>query len=413
MDQRQLQRRTIATLMTASAFGFAGFAAIGSVLTLLASDMLGYDSIAGVPAAAGTLGTALVASPLAARSKRRGRREGLIAGYSLGIVGCAVGFGAAQLGMFWVMVVAMAAVGAGAAANLQNRFAAADLADEEDRARAISMVVWVGTIGAVLGSPVAIWANRVGVSIGITDWGAPLLLGFVGFALAGLVIGGRLRPDPLEVAGGLDPLAPRENPLSGGVRTLRSVWPNFDARLALVAMSFSQMAMVAVMVMTPLHMKEFGHEELSILVIAVHVVGMYGLSPLVGRFADRFGRVRSVQVGALVLAAGTVSVVIAGYSPAVMFFGLFLLGLGWSFSLIAGSALLTESLPVAQRVPAQGLADVLMSLFAAAAAFASGFVKELVGYHWLANFATLSAVLVLIGATWVRSRQPVLAELEA
>jgi MFS family permease len=177
-----------------------------------------------------------------------------------------------------------------------------------------------------------------------------------------------------------------------------------QARLAIVVMAVSQMAMVAVMTMTPLHMKDHGHADLSTLVLAVHVLGMFGLAPLIGRWADAFGRIRSVQVGAGILGVGTVSVVVAGYVPALMFVGLFLLGVGWSVALIAGSALLTESLPESHRLGAQGLADVVVSLLGATAAFSSGFVKTAVGYEWLANFATAAAVLILIGAVRVNAR---------
>jgi MFS family permease len=83
-----------------------------------------------------------------------------------------------------------------------------------------------------------------------------------------------------------------------------------------------------------------------------------------------------------------------------------MLGLGWSFALIAGSALLTESLPVSERVSAQGLADVSMSALGAVAALSSGFVKELVGFHWLANFATIAAFLMVVAAASVSRRQP-------
>lgn len=192
--------------------------------------------------------------------------------------------------------------------------------------------------------------------------------------------------------------------MRGALDAWRVIWPNESARLAIIAMAVSQMAMVAVMVMTPLHMKDFGHAELSTLVIAVHVLGMFGLAPLVGRWADRFGRVRAIQAGALVLGSGTVMAVVVGYVPALIFAGLFLLGVGWSLALIGGSALLTESLPEAERVPAQGFADVLMSFLGAVAAFSSGFVKDVVGYHWLANFATIAAVLILVGAVRVNAR---------
>jgi MFS family permease len=163
-------------------------------------------------------------------------------------------------------------------------------------------------------------------------------------------------------------------------------------------MAFSQMAMVAVMTMTPLHMRDHGHAEMSTLVIAVHVLGMFGLSPLIGRWADRIGRIRTLIIGAAILGLGTFVSVVAGYIPALIFVGLFLLGVGWNFALIAGSALLTESLPVEERVGAQGLSDVAMSLLGAIAASASGLVKEGPGYVWLANFGTLTAVLILVMA---------------
>jgi MFS family permease len=156
--------------------------------------------------------------------------------------------------------------------------------------------------------------------------------------------------------------------------------------------------MVAVMTMTPLHMRDHGHAEMSTLVIAVHVLGMFGLSPLIGRWADRIGRIRTLIIGAAILGLGTLVSVVAGYIPALIFVGLFLLGVGWNFALIAGSALLTESLPVEERVGAQGLSDVAMSLLGAIAASASGLVKEGPGYVWLANFGTLTAVLILVMA---------------
>lgn len=400
MDTARIQKRTIGTLMAANAFGYAGFVAVFAVMALLASDMAG-DRLAGIPAAAGTVGTALAAAPLAQRSKRKGRRAGITFGYLIGAVGCVLAFIAGQGGLFWLLLVAMFALGMGNTSNLQNRFAAADLADEDTTARSIALVVWVGTIGAVLGPPAALWANRVGVGAGAVDWAAPMLLGLVGFSVSALLISALLRPDPLVAAGGVDPEAVTENPIRGAGIALRAIWPNPHARLAILAMAVSQMAMVAVMTMTPLHMKDHGHAELSTLVIAVHVLGMFGLAPLIGRWADRFGRVRSVQAGALILGVGTVSAVVAGYVPALVFVGLFLLGLGWSVALIAGSALLTESLDQSVRVRSQGFADVMMSLFGAVAAFSSGFVKDMVGYHWLANFATIAAVLIFLGAVRV------------
>lgn len=391
--------------MVTNSLGYGGFVAVAAITSLLASEMLGSDTLAGIPAAAATLGTAIAATPLALRSKRRGRRSGIWRGYLIALIGSGLGFAAGQAGYFWLLVLAMALIGAGNASNLQNRFSAADLASEERRARDIALVVWVGTIGAVLGPPGALWANRVGTGLGLVNWVSPMLLGVIGSLLAGLTVLLFLRPDPLVLAGGVDRQAPRGQPLREAGLAIRAVWPNPRARLAIAALALSQMAMVAVMTMTPLHMRDHGHAEMSTLVIAVHVLGMFGLSPLIGRWADRWGRERTLWIGGATLGIGTLAAVGAGYVPAYIFLGLFLLGIGWSFALISGSALLTESLPLSQRVGAQGLSDVTMSLFGALAALSSGFVKETAGFHWLANLATLTAVVIVLAALRVARAQ--------
>jgi MFS family permease len=148
--------------------------------------------------------------------------------------------------------------------------------------------------------------------------------------------------------------------------------------------------------MTPPHMKDHGHSDLSAYVIALHIVGMYGFSPFVGRAVERIGRPAAIMVGSVVLGAGTSISVLFGYSPALIFLGLLLLGVGWSFGLVAGSTLLTESVPTASRVEVQGAGDLLMSLFGGAAAFSSGFVKQSFGYPALAYAGSLLAAVLLL-----------------
>ena len=396
--------------MLSTAFGQAGYVAAAALVGLLSAELLGGDSLAGLPPAAATLGAAGLATPLAFRSRRLGRRKAIVLGYLLGAAGAIGAFVAGQYGSFWLLVVAMAVFGSARASNLQSRFAAADLAHEATRARAIALVVWVGTVGAVIGPPSGLWAHRVGLDAGFEQWTGPLLLAGSLFVVGALVVWFRLRPDPLEVAGGIDPDAQTSNPLKGVGKTFREVWANSRARLAIVAMAVSQMAMVAVMTMTPLHMRDHGHADLSTLVISIHVLGMFGLSPLVGRLADRYGRLEILILGAAILGAGTVSAVVAGYVPGLMFAGLFLLGLGWSFALISGSALLTESLPLDSRVAAQGFADLAMGTLGAVAAFGSGLVKATAGFHWLANFATFAALAIMMTAIAVaRDRRPAMS----
>ncbi len=407
MTTAQVQRRTVSTLMLSSSLGWAANVSVVAVAGLLAAEMTGNDLWAGTPGAASTIGTAIAATPLALRAVRAGRRNAITLGYGIGLTGAALALFSGQQGLFVLLVVSMLMFGMGQASNLQSRFAAADLADEEHRARSIALIVWVGTVGAVLGPTAALWANRVGVDMGINDWVSPSLLGVVFFGLAAIVVAVRLRPDPLELAGGVDRDAPPARPFRGLRTTWQAIWPNRPARLALVTMAGSHMAMVAVMTMTPLHMRDFGHADLSTLVISAHVLGMFGLSPLIGRWADKYGRVLILGLGAAILGIGTLSAVAVGYYPALMFAGLFLLGVGWNFALIAGSALLTESLASDKRVGAQGFADLSMSIVGAAAALGSGFVKEAAGYSWLAYFATLAALMMVLAAMRISTPQTV------
>jgi MFS family permease len=226
--------------------------------------------------------------------------------------------------------------------------------------------------------------------------------------VAAAVIHRSLRPDPLEVNGQLDPTAPLVNPVRQVAVAARTIAGRRAALLGLAAMVVSQTAMVAVMTMTPPHMRDHNHGDLSSYVIAVHIAGMYGLAPLVGRFVERVGQVQAIMTGAVVLGAGTFVTVVAGYAQAMIFVGLFVLGVGWNVGLIAGSSLLTQSVPVDERVEVQGTADLTMSFCGGVAAFASGFVKQAWGFHLLANIATTLAGLLLVYA-YVHRLRPVSA----
>jgi MFS family permease len=164
--------------------------------------------------------------------------------------------------------------------------------------------------------------------------------------------------------------------------------------------------MVAVMTMTPVHLKSHGHESLSAYVISLHIAGMYAFSPLVGRFADRAGRVAAVSVGAAVLVAGTGLAAVAGDGEALLFPALWLLGVGWNLGLIGGSTLLSESVPASERVTVQGSADLLMSLCGGVAGFSSGFVRAAIGYPSLSKLALVASALLLLGAAFRAWRRP-------
>jgi MFS family permease len=346
------------------------------------------------------MGAAIISIPLAARMKRHGRRSGLVMALALGALGSAIAATGGQLRWFWLFIVGMTVFGCGQAATLQARYVAADLAQAEDRAKAIGAIVWIGTLGAVFGPLLTPFEKRAGTWIGLDEFIGPYLFAGMLFAVGAIVYSLYLRPDPLVVIGGTDPTAERTRP----IRQLRSsfgvIMASPGAVLGLVSISASQAAMVAVMTMTPPHMKDHGQADLSAVVIAVHIFGMFGLAPWVGRFVGRVGTVSAIQCGAVVLGVGTVAAVVAGYVPALIFGGLFLLGLGWSLGLIAGTTLLTASVPQHSRVEAQGTGDLTLSLCGATAALASGFVKQSAGFHTLANIATLVAA-GLLGFAWL------------
>ena len=404
-EHQDQQRKTLNVLRLAVVPGQAAVAGTVAVVSLLAKDLLGgSDRLAGLGSAAFTLGAAVVSIPLAAFMRRRGRRPGLVLALLGGAAGALVAATGGQLRWFWLFVVGMFVFGAGQAATLQARYVAADLARERDRARAIGAIVWIGTLGAVFGPVFTPVEKDVGEWLGLDEFIGPYLFAAALFALGAVVYALLLRPDPLVVVGGTDPHAERARPLVQLRRSSGVIRASPGAMLGIVAMAGSQAAMVGVMTMTPPHMKDHDHADLSALVIAVHIVGMFGLAPLVGRFVDRVGPVRAIQYGAVVLGSGTVAAVVAGYVPAMIFVGLFLLGLGWNIGLIGGTTLLTASVPRHARVEAQGTGDLTLSFCGAIAAFGSGFIKDAAGYHILADAATALAALMLIYAWLTQGR---------
>jgi MFS family permease len=392
-----LQKRTLRTLVAGQIVGSAGFTSSITVAGLIVEDLLGGDRLAGLGTATATVGTAIGSAHLARTMMRRGRRPGLVRGYRFAFVGAVLAVIGTEARLLPVFLVGMALYGHGQASNLLARYAAADLARPEERGRAISTLVFASTFGAIAG-PALVGAGKwLGRETGIDELAGPFLFGAVFFALASLNAALRLRPDPLVVAGGLDE---RPRGRRADLRdSLRAVNADQLARLAFTAMVISQVVMVSVMTMTPLHMKDHGHSiELVGAVISVHIAGMYAFAPLVGRFSDQRGRVPAIATGACILLAGCVVTALAGHAPSLLFAGLLLLGLGWSFGLVAGSALLSERVSVGQRVGVQGVTDLCMSACGGIAGFGSGFVKHALGFHMLADLGTLAAGALLVVA---------------
>ncbi|MEV6755478.1 MFS transporter [Streptomyces sp. NPDC051214] len=379
-----LRRRTTAVLVASQILGGLGVPIGIALAPMLATEVSGTEALSGLAPTASVAGTALLSLPLAALMTSRGRRPGLVLAYLIGALGAGLVVLAAVIESFPLLLLGMAGFGAGSSANLQARFAAADLAEPDRRGRAISLVIWATTIGSVLGPNIAAPTSRAFAGTSIPEAAGPFLFAAGIFAVAGLVVAVLLRPDPLLTARAL---APQENH-SAQSRSLRAgvaaVAASPMARLALVTVAASHTVMVSIMVMTPV---DLGHHGASLqlvgLVISGHIAGMYALSPVMGWLSDRFGRLSVIGLAVGLLCCAALLAGTAGPSHGQTAAGLFVLGLGWSAGLVSGSALLTDSVPQPARAAVQGLSDLTMNTAAGIGGAAAGLIVARASYGWL------------------------------
>lgn len=411
VDLAGLQRHTVRTLVVSQAVGAVGVTIGVATASLLARDISGRESMAGLAQTSQVLGTAGAAYVLARVMRRRGRRVGLVAGYLAGATGAVLAVVAGVVGSMPVLLLGALLLGATTAVNSGSRYAATDLAAEEHRARALSVVVWATTIGAVAGPNLTGAGARIARTLGIPALTGGFAIGAVVLVLAAGWVWWRLRPDPLLVAQEVAGVPAAVVSAPGG----RS-WHRFLAVVrdvpavgaAVAAMACAHAAMVTVMIMTPLHM-EHGGAQLEVIgfVISVHVLGMFAFSPVMGWAADRLGRSTVLVGGGAVL---LVSLALCGSSPEgsswQILTGLFLLGLGWSAATVAASTVIADRTPIEARTDVQGTSDMAMALTAAAGGGLAGVIVGSLGYAALALFAALLALSVVAAGALVRRDAP-------
>jgi len=319
---------------------------------------------------------------------RRGRRVGIASGLFLAAIGAVIGALAISLTSFPLFVFGTFVLGVGMAGDRLSRYAASDISTEDKRAFSIAIVVWAGTIGSVVGPALLDPVKRVAEVLGMEGLMGPYLLAAASLLLAFTAISVGLRPDPLSFVD-VPPEAPRKRTPGAvlGLLTLPSV------RFAIIALAVGQVVMVLIMTMTPIHIDRAGDGLGTIgLIIAAHTFGMFALSPLTGWVADRVGRPRVILAGhTILLISALLAANASGEDTVLLFAALFLLGVGWNFSFIAGSAYLSEYAPADLRVPLEGLADTVVWSSGAAAGLSSGVLLGLSSY----------AVLCLVGASIV------------
>lgn len=402
VDLGRVQRRTVGVLATGQVLGGLAFGATVSLGAVLAADISGDEALSGLAAAGVTFGTALIAVPLAALARRSGRRLSLTTGMLIALAGVGLVVLATGLRSFPLLLLGFGLVGGGQAANLQSRFAAADLATDASRGRDLSIVVWATTIGAVLGPNLTGPGDAIGEAIGM-----PPLTGPFVFTIAAQLLGialylFMLRPDPLILAQRQVAHAAAHREAARIAKPDRPV----VARYAIVAIAAAHGTMVAVMAMTPVHLLHHGATLTVIgLTISLHIAGMFALAPVFGILADRLGRLPTIMIGQAVLAAALLVASFGAESTPAVTVALVLLGLGWSASTVAGSALLTEASSEEHRTRRQGLSDFAMSMVGAVGAILAGVVLGAIGYGGLALVVGVLVVVVVVLAPWARDRR--------
>ncbi len=399
MEVAAIQRRTLLLLFVTQIISGIGVATGASVGALLAADIAGIG-VSGLAQSAQVVGAALFAVPATAIVYRRGRRPSLAAGYFIAAVGAIIIVAAAMRGSIPLLFLGFFLFGGASAASLQARYAAVDLAPAALRGRHLSLIVWATTLGAIVGPSFAAFAGVSLERYGVPTLAGPFFFSALLFGLATLLLLLLLRPDPAVVArtalGG--PSAPAADARRVGMRAaLRVVLSQSSARLGVSAMAVGHVVMIGVMAMTPVHIRGAGHDvahtlKIVGLVLSFHIAGMFAFAPVVGWLTDKLGRRPVIYAGIAVLLTACAVAGSAGHHPAALAGGMMLLGLGWSSTMVGGSTLLSESVPVELRASAQGLSDLVMGLAGAAAGAISGVILATWGYATLTLLAALATV---------------------
>jgi MFS family permease len=402
-EHQKLQQRTIRTLSIAqigAGIGTAGTVAAGS---LLVAEITKSETLAGLAQTSSVLGAAALALPLARLTRKGGRRTALATGYAAGVIGSFFAILGGINSNVYLMLLGSFLVGSASAAAYQARFAAIDLVTDEHKAKQLSYVVWGSTVGAVTGPNLMEPAGKLAIKLNIPELVGPYLISAVTLTFAATLIYLFLKPDPYLTAVG------EGKSYEAGKRHTREALSHISQRpialFAMLAISIGHIAMVSVMVMTPVHMK---HVDVSLriigLVISVHVIGMYAFSPVVGSVSDRIGQIRTIQLGLLILLA---SAVISGSAAADdvprLGVGLFLLGLGWSCTLIAGSTLLSFSVDQELKTSIQGASDLVMNLSGALGGAVAGVIISFSSYGWLCVAAAVPVVVLAFRSRLLKS----------
>jgi len=393
--------RLMGALFAAQVSGSAGQSIGMAIGGIMAAEITGTNAWTGLPVAVGALGTALASWPLERFMARAGRRPGLALGYGLAVLGAVLGMVGVLTLSFPLLLVGMGLFGIAQTSNLLARYAAADVSPEGGRGRAMGLIIWGSTAGSIIGPNLMALAGQIGRPLGLSAAGSAFFISLAGYSLAALVIEIALRPDPLAIARQIHARV-SASPLTERARSLAAILGDPRVRIALATLMTGQLVMIGTTSTSPVYLHDHGHHVHTIgLAVSAHLAGMYITSPLSGWLCDRFGRLPIIGLGGLVLvAAVSVAGLVPGNESTLVMLGLFLNGIGWNFTFVAGSALLTDALAPAERTSIQGMADLIMGLMGALGSAVGGMVLGAWGFLAL-NALGAACVLGPLVAAWI------------
>ncbi|WP_182103678.1 MFS transporter [Niallia taxi] len=402
--RKSLYKRTLFIVSISQVFGGAGLAAGVTVGALLAQQMLGTNAYAGLPSALFTLGSAGAALFVGRLSQRYGRRIGLTTGFIIGGLGAIGVIISAIINSIILLFISLLIYGAGTATNLQARYAGTDLATSKQRATAVSMTMVFTTFGAVAGPNLVNVMGNIASSISIPSIAGPFILAAAAYILAGLVLFLLLRPDPLIIARNL---AVTNEVNKSVLTTSENTEDKRGIFVGAAIMVMTQIVMVAIMTMTPVHMSHHGHGLGAVgVVIGFHIGAMYLPSLITGFLVDKLGRAfMAIASGITLLLAGLISAFAPADSMLLLIIALSLLGLGWNFGLISGTALIVDSTEMTTRAKRQGTVDVLIALSGAAGGALSGMIVAGSSYATLSLIGGVISLLLIPVVIWARAKK--------
>ena len=403
IDFTRIARKITWTLFITQSLASAGFIAAATINPILGAKLASDRSLATLPTAVYLLSGALSAYAWGYFMDRIGRRNSIVLGLIIGVIGNLLVLAAIQSASFILVMLGLLLMGITNAAVLLGRFAAAEVNTPEQRGRAISAVVLGGVIGTILAWVLAVPVGNFAISIGMDELAGAYITTLVLFAVAAILVFAGLRPDPRDVGRELAKQYPEVIPQGGESRSIFQILREPAAITAVTAMVLGQLVMVAIMVVTSLHMEDHQHARSDIyLVISTHTFGMFAPSIFSGWLLDKVGRGKMIMIGAFILLMACVT---APSSPDVLPLGvsLFLLGLGWNFCFVGGSTLLSDQLSSVERSRTQGTNDLLVGLASALISLSSGFIFDAAGYTVMSVIAgVFSLVPLILAVSFVR-----------